>query len=87
MLTKIPKIVQASEFRKNLSQYLKNAKNNPVVVSTERGGDSRVVLSADLYNKLIEFYHNSVDARELIKLVEVDDGERISLSELEKHEV
>jgi prevent-host-death family protein len=82
MLTKIPKIIQVSEFRKNLAGYLRQAKQGPVVISAERGGDNRVILSAETYNKLIGTYEDRVDSQELTRLVNEDKGKSISWKDL-----
>ena len=84
MLTKIPKSIPASELRKNLSQYLKDAKKNPVVISTDRGNDARVMIDAETYNKLIEAYEDLSDAEELDRLVKNDSGDRISWDKIKE---
>ena len=80
MITKIPDIVRISELRKNLARYIKESAKNPVVISTDRGGDSRVLLGSELYNKLVDAY----DRNEIEHLVAKDDGKRVSLSALRK---
>jgi len=84
MINKIPKIVRASELRQNLSHYIKQSANQPVVISTERGGGSRVLLGSDFYNKLVEAYEDVEDRKELERRVLKDDGSRVSLSSLRK---
>jgi len=84
MITKVQKYINASDFRKNLSRYLKSAKKNPLVISTDRGKDTRVVLDADLYNELVEAYENQIDAECLVKLAKTDQGERISWDKMKK---
>lgn len=64
MLTKIPKTIQSSEFRKNLSKYLKESNKEPVFVSTERGAGSSVLISAEAYNKLVDLYDTELDEEE-----------------------
>ena len=86
MLTKIHTSIQTSELRKNLSKYLRAAKSSPLVISTERGGGTRVIISSVLYNKLIEAYEDSVDSAELERLVQEDTGGRVTLKALKaKH--
>lgn len=84
MIHKIPDIVRASELRKNLALYLKRSADQPVVISTDRGGDSRVLLGSELYNKLVEAYEDMQDRQELERRVVKDDGSRVSLSQLRK---
>ena len=84
MLTKIHNLIRVSDFRKNLSKYLKESKTKPLVVSTDRGGDTRVLMSSTLYNKLIETYQDHIDTRELESLVKEDDSEGVLLSELKQ---
>lgn len=82
MLTKIPQIIPVSELRKNLAGYLRQAKQGPVVISADRGGDSRVILTAETYNKLIETYEDRVDSEELARLVHENKGKSISWKDL-----
>lgn len=84
MLTKIHNFIRASDLRKNLGHYLKQAKNEPIVVAAERGGETRVILDSALYNKLIEAYEDWADARELAQLVEEDSGEYVALENLKR---
>jgi hypothetical protein len=79
MLYKLPKTIQVSELRKNLAGHLRHAEKEPVIVSTDRGANTRVILSSGLYNKLIEVYEDYIDARELTALVKNDTGKRIPL--------
>lgn len=81
-LTKIPKTVPATELRKNLAQYLERAKKEPVVVSTDRGADARVILDATFYNRLIERLEDELDTRELERLLAEDSGDFVPLDEL-----
>jgi hypothetical protein len=86
MLTKIPNIIQSSELRKRLAYYLRESDKKPVIISTERGGGSRVLLDSKLYNKLVEVYEDKQDAQELETLVAHDDGTRVSLkSKVARH--
>ena len=78
MITKVQKYINVADFRKNLSRHLKNAKNNPLVISTNRGKDTRVVLDTDLYNELVEAYENQIDSECLVKLVKTDERGKIS---------
>ena len=84
MLTKIKKNIGVSEFRKDISKYLKQAKDEPVVVSLNRGKDSRVVIDTELYNYFIDMAEDSQDAQELIKLKKKDTGERVSWEDVKK---
>ena len=84
MLTKIHNLICVSDFRKNLSKYLKESKTKPLVVSTDRRGDTRVLMSSTLYNNLIEAYEDHADARELEDLIGEDNGEGILLCELKQ---
>lgn len=84
MLTKIHSLIRVSDFRKNLSKYLKDSKTKPLVVSTDRGGDTRVLMSSTLYNKLVEIYEEHIDARELESLVKENKEECISLDKLKQ---
>lgn len=85
MLTKVHDFIQASELRKNLSRYLKDAKKKPVIVSTDRGGSSRVIIDVSLYNKLVETYENYQDTRELMRLIKKDDGKRVPWESVRQH--
>ena len=84
MLTKIHSLIRVSDFRKNLSKYLKESKTKPLVVSTDRGGDTRVLMSSKLYNKLVETYEDHIDAHELEGLVKKGDKRSVSLNELKQ---
>ena len=84
MITKVQKYISASDFRKNFSHYLKSAKKNPLVISTNRGRDTRVVLDADLYNELVEAHENQIDAECLVRLVTTDGEERTSWDKIKK---
>ncbi len=81
MLSKIRKNIGISELRKNLPKYLKNAKQEPLVVSLNRGKDLRVVVGVDLYNNLIESYED----RSLGQLMEfVEDEKNLTEEEAKK---
>jgi prevent-host-death family protein len=84
MFTKVQHSIQSSEFRKNLSKYLKEAQKQPLVVSANRGSDTSVVLSSEHYNILVETYEDMIDTKELTKLVRQDDGTRVSFAEVKK---
>ena len=84
MLTKIHNFIQATELRKNLSHYLKKAKDEPIMISTNRGEQVRVVMDGDLYNTIVEAYEDTVDSNLLKKLVKEDHGEYSSLDNLKK---
>jgi PHD/YefM family antitoxin component YafN of YafNO toxin-antitoxin module len=84
MLTKIHETIRSSDLRKNLARYLKKAGGAPVVISTDRGGDSRVMISSAAYNKLVETYEDYLDSRELARLVKDGSGKRVSLGEMRK---
>lgn len=87
MFTKIHNLIPSSDFRKNLSKYLKDAKKHPLVISTSRGGDTSVVLSSKLYNMLVETYEDMIDARELVRLVETDNGGHVAWEDVKKRHV
>jgi prevent-host-death family protein len=55
MICKVQKQIRASDFRKNLAQHIKDAKEGPVVIS-RRGSDTRVLIDINLYNALVEAY-------------------------------
>lgn len=67
-----------------MSHYLRESARQPVVISTDRGGDSRVLLGSELYNKLVEAYEDMQDRQELEERVAEDDGSRVGLSALRK---
>ncbi|MEK7607327.1 MAG: type II toxin-antitoxin system Phd/YefM family antitoxin [Patescibacteria group bacterium] len=75
--TKIQKTVGVSDFRASIPAYLKQAKENPVIISANRGEDPFVLLSADAYNKLVEARELEIDSRELAKLIKEDNGKEI----------
>lgn len=82
MLTKVHNLIRASEVRKNFSKYLKASKNETLVISTERGGEARVLMDSLLYNKIIEGYEDRVDSENLDRLVAKDKGNHITLKAL-----
>lgn len=84
MATKVHNLVRVSDLRKDLARYLRDAKKKPVVVSTDRGGDTRVLMSAELYNKLVEAYEDAMDSAELERLVAEDDGKYVDWDDLKK---
>ena len=67
-----------------MARYLRESATQPVVISTDRGGDNRVLLGSDLYNKLVEAYEDMQDRQELENRVAKDDGSRVSLASLQK---
>jgi prevent-host-death family protein len=77
MLSKIPQFISASELRMHLAEYLHRAKKEPVIVSTDRGANASVILSATMYNTLLEAYEDAIDARELTKLVKQEHSKPI----------
>jgi prevent-host-death family protein len=77
MLSKIPQFVSASELRQHLAKYLTRAKKEPVVISTDRGANASVLMSATMYNTLLESYEDMIDARELSELVVSQEGKPI----------
>lgn len=74
IFTKIHKPIQVAELRKHLAHYLRSAEKEPVVVSTERGADARVIVSTGVYNKLVEAYQDHADAKTLERLVGKERG-------------
>jgi PHD/YefM family antitoxin component YafN of YafNO toxin-antitoxin module len=84
MFTKIQNFISASDFRKNLSKYFKEAKESPLIISTGRGGEVSVVLGSELYNKLVEVYEDVMDSKELTQLVHEDKGGHVSWKDVKK---
>ena len=82
MLSRVQKLINVSELRRNLSKYLSQSATDPVVVSAGHSSGTRVLLDSELYNKLISTYEDDQDAELLEKLVSSDDGHRISLEEV-----
>ena len=60
-----------------MASHLAGAKKKPLVVSARRGGDSFVVLSIDAYNKLVEAWEDEQDAKELTRLVKLNEGKKL----------
>lgn len=85
MLTKVHNLIRSSELRKNLSKYLKDAETDPVVITSNRGGGTRVILNAPLYNKLLESYMDYQDTEELKNLVANDEDSRKSWDDIQKN--
>ena len=69
MFTKVHKPIPSSRFRANLAESLRDAKKKPLVITTERGLDSFVVLGIDLYNKMIERLEDEIDSRMLVEAI------------------
>ncbi len=65
MLTKIPEIIQVSDLRERLAHYLRRAEKESIVVSSQRGIATNVILSGEQYNILPKAYENLWDARTL----------------------
>ncbi len=65
MFSKIPTTVRTSELRKNFSHYIQASAKSPVVISIERGGDTRVLLARDLYNMLVSVYEDAQERKML----------------------
>ena len=84
MVTKIEKHIGISDFRKNLSQYFKDAKRKPLVVAGNRGKDTRVVVDVGLYNELVGAYEDRLDAECLQELVAADKGKNTPWQEIKK---
>ena len=74
---KVQKAVDVSDFRAAMASHLAGAKKKPLVVSARRGGDSFVVLSIDAYNKLVEAWEDEQDAKELTRLVKLNEGKKL----------
>jgi hypothetical protein len=74
---KIPVTIGTSEFRADLKNNFAKAKKEPVIISEKRGGDSFVLLSQIMYNKLVEAYEDELDSRKLMRLVEANKGKRL----------
>lgn len=73
---RIEKPIGISDFRSAMARSFARAKTQPLVVSARRGEDSFVVLSVDAYNKLIEERENTIDSRELSRLVKEQKGKK-----------
>jgi PHD/YefM family antitoxin component YafN of YafNO toxin-antitoxin module len=82
MITKVPKTVRTSDLRKDLAKYMREAAIEPIVISTDRGGDSRVLLGSDLYNTLVEAYEDLADRATLEERIAKDDGSRTGIASL-----
>ena len=76
--------ISVADFRRNMATYFKRADKKPLFLSGGRSGETKVILSVDLYNKFLGAYENMQDSLELQKLVEKDDGSRVSLEELKR---
>ncbi|MFT5037277.1 MAG: hypothetical protein ACI9VM_000856 [Candidatus Azotimanducaceae bacterium] len=83
MISKIKDIIQTSELRKNLSQYLTLSASEPVAVSGGHSDGTRVLLDADLYNKLVEVYEDYQDSKLLTEL-EAEKDDRVSWSDVKQ---
>jgi len=73
---RMEKPIGVSDFRAAMSASLARAKAGPLVVSARRGDESFVVLSVDIYNKLVEERENAIDSRELSRLVQAQKGKK-----------
>lgn len=69
-------MVGVSDFRASISAYLKEAKENPVIIRANGSADPFVLLSADSYNKLVEARELEIDSRELAKLIKENKGKK-----------
>jgi len=73
---KVPKMLSVSAFRAALAKNLAKAKKRPVMIADNRGGGNYVILSAEVYNKLLEAWEDEQDSRELVRLVEENKGKK-----------
>ncbi|MDR3548484.1 MAG: hypothetical protein P4M11_09515 [Candidatus Pacebacteria bacterium] len=72
--TKVPKTIGASDFRAALKSHLAKAKKAPLVIAEQRSGNAFVLLSAELYNELVEACEDALDGAELARLIKRDKG-------------
>ena len=76
MFQKIEKTIGVSNFRADMPAHLRRAKQEPLVITTRRGDEPYVVMSADTYNKLVEMREDALDARLLATLVREDKNKK-----------
>lgn len=76
MFQKIEQTIGVSEFRSALPAYLKRASERPLVITARRGGEPYVVISAEMYNKLVEAREDAIDARKIHRLVKESAGKK-----------
>lgn len=84
MATKIEKQISISEVRANMAKYFKDAGKAPVVVSLDRGRNTRVILGSKFYNELVEAYEDKRDAEQLAVLKKTHKGAFVSWSKIKK---
>ena len=84
MATKIEKQIPISEVRANMAKYFNDAGKNPVVVSLNRGKDTRVILNSKFYNELIDAYEDKIDAEEMTILKKTHRGAFIPWNKIKK---
>jgi len=70
MFTALPTTITSSEFRASLAQSLQKSKTAPLVITSDRGAESFVVLGAELYNYLVNEAELSADTHTLNHLVQ-----------------
>lgn len=74
--TKVPKTLGISDFRAALADNFARAKKEPIIISDRKGGDSFVLISSDVYNKLFEAWEDEQDGIELARLIEENKGKK-----------
>jgi len=84
MATKIEKQIPISEVRANMAKYFNDAGKNPVVVSLDRGKDTRVIINSKFYNELIDAYEDKIDAEEMTILKKTHRGAFIPWNKIKK---
>lgn len=72
---KVQKHIGVAEFRRDLSGYLRRAKKVPVIIDTPHD-DTRVLVDAAFYDRLVEAYEDEQDAKLLTRLVKEQKGEK-----------
>ena len=84
MITKIQQQIGVSQFRRGLSRYLKQSKRTPVIVTTTRTGEARVLIDTALYNTLVTAYEHEQDGELLTKLASGERGKRHAWESVKK---
>lgn len=76
MFQRIDKRIGVSKFRTAMPRYLRYAKEKPLVIAGRRGDEPYVVMSAEMYNKLVEAREDTIDAETLARLVKENSGRK-----------
>lgn len=77
ILAKIPKTIAVSEFRAGLAKHMAAAKKAPIVIADRRGGETFVLLDADLYNEMCEQIEDELAGRTLARLIKENEGKKL----------